>query len=165
MTIHFGYNKRQVIQALRYHFISRPEIRIMIILVNVYAVLSLVLYLFNKITPVAFLIGSSLWIVLMVSFWFLLPMAVYRRSATFLHEFSMDFEPAGFSLRHEKGSRSWEWASLTSFTESPHFFHLYFDSRSFLLVPKNGFRDTDEVYEMRQLLKEKVRKKWLAGNK
>ena len=43
MTIHFGYEKGQVIQALRYHFISRPEIRIMIILVNVFALASLVL--------------------------------------------------------------------------------------------------------------------------
>lgn len=163
MTIHFGYDKRQVIQALRYHFISRPEIRIMIIVVNVYAIFSLVLYLLNKITPMAFLIGSTLWIVLMISFWFLLPMAVYRRSATFLHEFSMDFGTDGFSLQHERGAKSWEWTSLASFTESPNFFHLYFDSRSFLLVPKNGFKDTDQVYEMRQLLKEKVRKKWVAG--
>ena len=37
MTIHFGYEKGQVLQAFRYHFISRPEIRIMIILVNVFA--------------------------------------------------------------------------------------------------------------------------------
>ena len=42
--------------------------------------------------------------------------------------------------------------------ESPNFFHLYFDSRSFFLVPKNGFSDRDSIYEMRQLLKAKVKK-------
>jgi len=42
--------------------------------------------------------------------------------------------------------------------ESPNFFHLYFDSRSFFLVPKNGFNDRDAIYEMRQLLKAKVKK-------
>jgi len=41
MTIQFGYDKGQVMQALRYHFISRPEIRIMIIVVNVFALGSL----------------------------------------------------------------------------------------------------------------------------
>ncbi|MGB5029391.1 MAG: YcxB family protein [Chitinophagaceae bacterium] len=47
---------------------------------------------------------------------------------------------------------------MKSYLESPHFFHLYFDSRSFLLVPKNGCKDSDEVFELRKLIKEKVKK-------
>jgi hypothetical protein len=159
MTIHFEYDKRQVMQALRYHFISRIEIRTMIILVNVFALASLVLYAMKKITPFAFLIGSSLWIILMISFWFILPMMVYRRAETFRHQFSMSFEAGGFSLQHERGSRNWQWTALSHFIESPHFFHLYFDSRSFFLVPKSGCRDVDEVYELRQLLAKHARKK------
>ena len=146
-------------QALRYHFISRPEIRIMLILVNVFALASVILYALKKVTPLAFFVGSFLWIVLMISFWFILPGMVYRRAITFKHNFSMDFKEEGFTLGHEKGSKTWAWASLKNFIESPHFFHLYFDSRSFLLVPKNGCRDTDEVFELRKLLKEKVKKK------
>jgi signal transduction histidine kinase len=159
MTIHFAYDKRQVLQALRYHFISRPEIRTMIIVVNVFAIASLALYAFNKITPWAFMTGSLLWIVLMISFWFVLPGIVYRRAETFRHEFSMQFEQDGFTLQHERGSRSWEWNALSTYLESPNFFHLYFDSRSFFLVPKSGFRDSDEIYELRKMLKEKVKKK------
>jgi hypothetical protein len=158
MTIYFGYEKGQVLQALRYHFISRPEIRIMLILVNVFALASLTLYVINKITPTAFFIGTFLWITLMISFWFLLPGIVYRRAITFKHNFNMRFEDDGFSLGHEKGSKAWPWTALKNYLESPHFFHLYFDSRSFILVPKSGFKDSDEIYEMRQLLKKKVRK-------
>jgi hypothetical protein len=158
MTIHFGYDKGQVLQALRYHFISRPEIRTMLILVNVFALFSITLYLFHKITYLAFFVGSFLWIVLMISFWFILPGMVYRRAATFRHDFSMHFREEEFTLEHEKGSRTWPWKALKKFMESPHFFHLYFDSRSFFLVPKSGFRDKDEVYEFRQMLKEKVTK-------
>lgn len=158
MTIHFGYEKGQVLQALRYHFISRAEIRIMIILVNVFALASLVLYAFQKITPWAFMTGSLLWIILMISFWFILPGIVYRRAETFRHEFSMSFDQSGFSLQHERGGRNWPWEALSNFVESPHFFHLYFDARSFFLVPKSGFKDKDEIYEMRQMLKEKVKK-------
>lgn len=158
MTIHFGYQKSQVIQALRYHFISRPEIRIMLILVNVFALASITLYALKKILPTAFFVGSFLWIVLMISFWFILPSMVYRRAITFRHNFSMSFEEEGFTLGHAKGSRSWPWKALKKFIESPHFFHLYFDSRSFLLVPKSGCRDSDEVYELRQILKKKVGK-------
>jgi hypothetical protein len=158
MTIHFGYEKGQVLQALRYHFISRAEIRIMIIVVNVFALASLVLYAFHKITPWAFMTGSLLWIILMISFWFILPGIVYRRAETFRHEFSMSFDQTGFSLQHERGGRNWPWEALSNFVESPHFFHLYFDARSFFLVPKSGFKDKDEVYEMRQMLKDKVKK-------
>jgi len=158
MTIHFGYNKGQVLQALRYHFISRPEIRTMLILVNVFTLGSITLYFFHKITQMAFLIGSLLWIILMISFWFILPGLVYKRAITFRHQFSMNFEEEGFSLNHDRGSKSWPWKALKNFIESPHFFHLYFDSKSFILVPKNGCKDRDEVYELRQLLKKKVKK-------
>lgn len=158
MTIHFEYDKKQVIQALRYHFISRREIKIMLIVVNVFAILSITLYALKKISPIAFLTGSFLWIVLMVSFWFILPWMVYRRAATFQHAFSMDFDEEGFSLRHERGGKSWQWTALSSYLESPHFFHLYFDSRSFFLVPKSGCKDGDEVHALRMLIRSKVKK-------
>jgi hypothetical protein len=159
MTIYFGYEKAQVLQALRYHFISRYEIRVMLILVNVFALVSITLYALGKILPMAFFVGSSLWIVLMISFWFILPGMVYRRAITFKHNFSMSFEEDGFTLGHEGGgSRTWPWKALKNFIESPHFFHLYFDSRSFFLVPKAGCKDSDEVFELRKLLKQKVKK-------
>ena len=94
----------------------------MLILVNVFALASLFCMLFNKITPMAFLVGSLLWIILMVSFWFILPGMVYRRAVTFKHNFSMDFEEDGFTLGHEKGSNSWAWKALKHFIESPIFF-------------------------------------------
>lgn len=158
MIIYFSYDKSQVMQALRYHFISRPEIRTMIILVNVFAIASFVLYFLHKITPYALLTGSGLWTVLMISFWFVMPNMVYKRAATFKDKFSMNFGEEGFTLGHERGSRSWPWKALSKFMETPHFFHLYFDSRSFFLVPKSGCKDSEEIAELRQLLKSKIRK-------
>ena len=158
MTIYFGYQKAQVMQALRYHFISRREIKIMIILVNVFAIASIVLYATKKVQPIAFLAGSFLWVVLMVSFWFILPAMVYRKAVTFKHEFSMTFTDEGFMLSHEKGSKSWPWTALKEYLETPHFFHLYFDTRSFFLVPKSGCKDPDEVHELRTLIKSHVKK-------
>ncbi len=158
MTVCFNYEKPKVLQALRYHFISRREIRIMLILVNVFALASIILYALKKVTALAFLVGSFLWIVLMVSFWFMLPWMVYKRAATFQHAFCMDFDQAGFTLRHENGSKEWPWTALQYFVESPHFFHLYFDSRSFFLVPKSGCTDSDQLHALRTLIREKVKK-------
>jgi len=156
VTIHFTYNKNQVLQALRYHFIALREIRLMIILVNVFAFASAALFYFKKITPLAFLTGSFLWFMLMITFWFILPGAVYRRAATFKDHFTMTFEEDEFSVGNERGSRHWPWKSLSKFIESPKFFHLYFDKRSFFLVPKDGFENTNDVHALRHLLNQKV---------
>ncbi len=157
MTIEFAYDKRLVLQALRYHFISQMEIRIMIILVNVFAFSSAALFYFQKITPLAFLVGSFLWFMLMISFWFLLPGAVYKKASTFRDRFTMHFGDDEFTVGNERGSRAWPWTSVTKFIETPHFFHLYFDRRSFFLVPKAAFGSSDRVHDMRLLLRDKVR--------
>lgn len=154
----FTYNKSKVIQALRYHFITRKEIKTMIILVNVFAILSAGLFFFKKISPLAFLVSSVLWFTLMLSFWFILPYSIYKKAATFKDGFKVSFEEQHLFLENDRGSKSWPWTAFSSFIESPHFFHLYFDSRSFFLIPKSAF-DNDAVYDARKFLTNKIRKK------
>jgi len=157
MTIEVSYKKNQVLQALRYHFLSKREIRVMIILVNVFALISALLFYFKKILPLALLTGSFLWFSMMISFWFVLPWLVYKRAATFRDHLIMKFEDDSFSVGTAKGSRSWPWKVLSNYLETPNFFHLYFDNRSFFLVPKNAFANTDEIYQLRHLMKEKIK--------
>ncbi len=159
MEVNIHYEKPKVIQALRYHFITRPEIKTMIIVVNIFAIITLILYSFKKITPLASLTGSVLWIILMISFWFILPSMVYARNTTFKNNFTMKFTDEGFTLSHLNGSKSWPWKALATYKESPHFFHLYFDSRSFFLIPKNGIPEPDGVFNLRKMLNEKTGKK------
>lgn len=158
MTVQFSYERKSVLQALRYHFLSRREIRLMIILVNVFALSSLLLFYFKKILPLAFVVGSLLWFVLMISFWFILPGLVYRRNATFKDHFTMHFEEDTFSLGNERGSRSWLWKELSKFMETPYFFYFYFNSTSFFLIPKTAFANPDELQQLRTVLKEKIKK-------
>lgn len=151
----FGYSKPKVIQALRYHFITRREIKVMIIMVNVFAILSAALFFFKKISAIAFLVSSILWFTLMISFWFILPNLIYKRAATFKDEFTVTFGEHGMLLENDRGSKSWDWSAFSNYLETPHFFHLYFDSRSFFLIPKEAFID-DEVHEARKVLKAKI---------
>ena len=142
MTIHFTYEKSKVIQALRYHFITRPEIRLMIILVNVFALLSATLFYFKIVTPLAFFIGSILWFMLMISVWFLLPEIIYRRTSTFKDHFDMSFEEDGFSLGNERGSRNWPWKALSTFLKARIFFICILIAVLFFLFRKE---DSDQV--------------------
>lgn len=153
----FTYDKPKVIQALRFHFINRREIKFMIILINVFAIVSGAFYFMHKINPLAFLLTSALWFVLMIAFWFVLPGTIYRRASTFKDRFKVSFEDKHMFLENDRGgSRSWPWTAFSSFMESPHFFHLYFDSRSFFLIPKESF-EGDDVHDARKMLKAKIK--------
>jgi len=54
MEFSFSYDKKKVIQALRLHFIAQREIKIMMILVNVFAILSAILFYQKIIRPEPF---------------------------------------------------------------------------------------------------------------
>jgi len=159
MTVQFGYDKKQVIQALRYHFLMRPEIKILLVLINVFAITSAVLFALKKIQPISFLIFSFLWFLLMLVIWRILPGSIYRRAQTFKDNFTMHFESEGVMLETAKGSKGWDWKKFSYFIESPYFFHLYFDARSFFLVPKDAFKDITDQQAVREMLREKIGKK------
>lgn len=154
----FTYEKSKVVQALRYHFISRPEIKVMIIVVNVFAFGSAALFFFHKVSPMAFMISSLMWFFLMILFWFILPLTIYKKERTFKDEFVASLTDTQFTIANERGERSWAWSQFSTWLETPYFFHLYFNSRSFFLVPKSAF-EGDAVYEARKILKEKIVKK------
>lgn len=151
----FTYNKSKVIQALRYHFLTKREIKLMIILVNVFAVISAALFFFRKVSPFAFLISSTLWFVLMITFWFVLPKLVYKKAATFKDSFIVTLTNEEFHLQNERGEKYWPWKAFISFIESPHFFHLYFDASSFFIIPKDAFTG-DDVHEARKIFTTKI---------
>jgi hypothetical protein len=157
MLLSFSYEKKKVIQALRYHFVQRSEIRILIVLVNVFAILSAVLFYTKKIRPEPFLLGSFIWMMLMASFWFFLPNSIYNKAATFKDSFIIDFNQYQVSLENERGTITWPWEKFSRFFESPHFFHLYFDAKSFFLVPKDEMGE-EFRHELRGLLNSKIGK-------
>lgn len=155
MHIAFSYDKRQVLQGLRYHFISRLEIRLLIIAVNVFAVGSVVLYALSKVTPFAFLLSSCLWLLLMIALWWFLPWVVYRQTKAFQYDFEMEFSEGGFELSRDGKGNSWSWQSLRTWKETPFFFHLYFNAQSFWLVPKEALMDEQRL-QLRSWLRENV---------
>lgn len=158
MEIEFSYNKPEVIQALRYHFITRREIKLMIIVVNVFAILSAVLYFLHIIRFFPFFLSTVLWIVLMFAFWVFLPGSIYKKAETFKDHFRVTLDDKHVYMENNKGSRIWAWREFSTYLESPYFFHLYFDARAFFLVPKSAFQNINELQEARALLKKNIGK-------
>ncbi len=152
----FTYHKQKTIQALRYHFISRKEIKMMMVLVNVFSLATAVFFYLKKISPFAFLISSLLWLTMMVIFWLVMPRLVFKRSKTFAETLLVTFNNSDFSLHIGDHSRSFDWGSCSQWMESPHFFHIYFNERSFFLIPKDAFEDESAA---REILKGKIKNK------
>jgi hypothetical protein len=157
MQLSFDYNKPKVIQALRYHFVQSPEIRAMLVIVNVFAIVSAILFYTRKIRPEPFFLGSIVWMGLMASFWYFLPNNIYNKSNTFKDQFIIHFNDAAVVLENERGEMIWHWNKFSKYFESPHFFHLYFDAKSFFIVPKDNMNE-EFKHELRGLLNLKIKK-------
>jgi Zn-dependent protease with chaperone function len=159
MQLHIQYDRLKVIQALRFHFISRPEIKIMLILVNLFAILAAALFAFRMVRATPFLISSFLWFMLMLIFWFWMPRMVYRRSSTFQEDINLRFRDQDILLETSRGHANWDYRKFQYYIESPHFFHLYISDKSFFLIPKDACVSDDEVHEVRMFLKQKIGQK------
>ena len=157
MQFSFSYNKIKTLQGLRYHFISRIEIKIMMILVNVFAIASAILFYTKKIRPESFLLGSCIWVFMMLAVWYILPYSIYRKSNTFKESFIIYLNDYNINLESERGSVSWEWSKFQRFIETPHFFHLYFNAKSFFLIPKDDI-GIEMQHEIRALFNKKIGK-------
>lgn len=158
MRFSFSYTKRKVLQALRYHFIAQSEIRVMFIVIIIFDLLSAILYFSGKIRPEPFLIGAFVWFAFIISFWVLMPNAVYRKSATFKENFTIAFQPSYVALENKNGRVEWEWSRFTRYFETPNFFHLYFSPKTFFLVPKETI-NSDEQHELRTILSSHIASK------
>lgn len=159
MKISVSYEKAKTLQALRYHFISRNEAKILLILVNVFALFSAGLYAFDVIRPLPFLLSSLLWFLLMLTFWFWLPRMIYNRSATFKDDIELELRGEDILLQTERGYTTWNYQKFKYYIESPYFFHLYIDEKTFFLIPKEACQGEADTVFVRQLLDEKIGRK------
>lgn len=159
MKIHIRYDRNKTLQALRYHFVSRGEIKILLIVVNVFAILSAALFAFKVIRPFPFLISSLLWFLLMLTFWFWLPRIIYRRSQTFKDKIDLSLRSDDILLETDRGYTTWDYQRFQYYIESPFFFHLYINDKSFFLIPKDACTGDADTIEVRKRLDEKIGRK------
>jgi hypothetical protein len=82
---------------------------------------------------------------------------IYSKSAAFKDKFKVEMNGITFSLIHERADKSWEWNAFTTWMESPHFFHIYFNSRSFFLIPKEAF-ETEAIDNARKILSDNIKR-------
>jgi hypothetical protein len=70
----------------------------------------------------------------------------------------MNLNEAEVVLETSRGAHAWQWTQFSTFLESPYFFHLYFNSRSFFLVPKDAFSGIPDLQQARALFRHYIKK-------
>ena len=123
-------------------------------LVLIITILTGILLFLKKIRPELFLLGSVLWIVLLLLFWYLMPNIFYKKTALFTYNWDFSFDNQKASLQSMQGEAAWNWEEVSHYFESPHFFHIYFGPKTFFLIPNDNM--TLEVKQtIRAILKNK----------
>jgi hypothetical protein len=156
MELFIQYERKPVIKALRYHFLARFEVRIMFILINVFSILAAVLFFFKKIQPITFFVFSGLWFLILLAIWYWLPFSIYARTRTFKEKIVATFGEKDFMLEVEKGKKVISWKTFKFYKESPDFFYLYMDERSFFLIPKASCTIDTPVEAVRAKIQEEL---------
>jgi signal transduction histidine kinase len=149
MTLHFNYEKNEVIKALRHHFIQKSEIKWLLILINLFAIISTALFFMGKISSDKLTIFSALWFVTMISVWLLLPNSIYKQTKTFNEEIVAQLNSDALVLNTHKGTNSIAWNSFSHYKEGEDFFYLYQNAKSFFLIPKSAAHTEASVPDMR----------------
>jgi hypothetical protein len=92
---------------------------------------------------------------MMLAVWYILPYSIYTKSSTFKETFTFFLNDENIVLQNHKGEVTWKWNQFSSFFESPNFFHLYFTSKTFFLIPKDEIGD-EVRHELRGLFNKHI---------
>lgn len=158
MHVEFSYNKEDVLNALRYHFSRRGEIKVFRNTLGILLVAALAGFFLRVVTPNA-LIGIISMVALIVwAFWYVLPLSTYNKAATFKDKIQLRYSDEGLliSTRTSQHQRQLSWNNFTHLVETRKFFFLYRDKKSFLLIPTSAFENEDARNNFSDMVKEKI---------
>lgn len=158
MHLEFSYNKEEVLNALRHHFMQRGEIKVFRNTLIILLLATLGGYVFRLVTPQA-LTGIAIMVVLLVLvFWYMLPISTYNKAATFKDNIQLQYSEEGMviSTGHSEYQRSISWNNFSRVVETKTFFFLYKDKKSFFLIPTSAFESEAEKKRFGHLLQQKV---------
>ncbi|MCL6523994.1 MAG: YcxB family protein [Thermoflavifilum sp.] len=154
MFVEFTYDRHSVINALRYHFMSRGEIKFMRITLMVLFGIAVIGNLFGYVSFGAVFGIFMMILILLLIFWYWLPVLTYNKSATFKDNIRLQLEDQGIAIATQRGEHMISWKSFHNVVETSDYIYLYRNTRSFFIIPLNAFKE-EERQAFRQLLHQK----------
>lgn len=153
MDLRFQYDKQEVINALRFHFMNRPEMKLFKVILMLMVLFAFAGYWMKIVTLQMLIWIFLLFIVLVLVFWYILPYSVYRKARTFREPaISLHWTDEGITIGTQRGESSLSWNRFHQVLETKHFFYLYSSNKSFFLIPTHAFANREERIAFSELL-------------
>jgi len=158
MHVEFSYNKEDVLNALRYHFSRRGEIKVFRNTLCILVLAALAGFFFQLVTLNALIGIIAMTALIGWAFWYVLPLSTYNKAATFKDEIRLRYTEDGLmiSTRASDHQRQLSWNNFSRLVETRKFFFLYRDKKSFLLIPTSAFENDDARNNFSKLVKGKI---------
>ncbi|WP_341834334.1 YcxB family protein [Chitinophaga pollutisoli] len=150
--LQFTYKREEVINALRFHFLRRGEIRVFRVTLIILLLATVIGYVFRMVNFNAMLGIVLMMVLLGWAFWYLLPVSTYNKAATFRDNIRLRYNDEGMAIHTGQGERSMSWRSFSQIVETQSFFFLYRDKRSFFLIPTSAFENDEAHLQFRELM-------------
>jgi hypothetical protein len=152
MQITFHYDKKAVINGLRFHFLNRTETKVIRVLFVLLFIIAIWGYLKNVLPYAVVVIVFVLIVLLSIVLWLILPNTIYRKAKTFHeHAIVLEYDEEGLSIGTHAGARQLPWQSFSRVIETDYFFYLYRSNNAFFLIPADAFTP-EERNDFRELL-------------
>ena len=150
--LQFTYKKEEVINALRFHFMSRGEIRVFRNTLIILLLATVIGYVFRVVNFNAMLGIVVMMVILGWAFWYLLPVSTYNKAATFRDSIRLRYNDEGMAIYTGQGERSMSWRNFSQIVETQSFFFLYRDKRTFFLIPTSAFENDEARSQFSELM-------------
>lgn len=158
MHLEFSYNKDEVLNALRYHFLQRGEIKVFRNTLFILLAFTLAGYAYRIVTVGALVGIASMSVVIVLVFWYMLPVSIYNKAATFKDDIHMNYSEDGIviSTRNSDVDKRLSWTGFTAVVRAKNFFFLYRGKKNFFLVPTSAFKSEAAQKEFEKLANDKI---------
>jgi uncharacterized protein (DUF58 family) len=150
----FRYSERDYIRALRSHYATHLYLPLDIAVTI--GVATLGIYLLSSPTArwigLACLVMSSLFALLLIAAFTIIPSFAFRREPKFRDDYSLTFSPEGIHFRTVHVDSQLQWNFYSSASVLPHSYLLYYGTRQFTVIPTRVFQTTEQRQDFEQLL-------------
>lgn len=159
MHLEFTYNKEEVLNALRYHFLQRGEIKVLRNTLFILLACALAGFPFRIVTLTALVGIASMTLLIVLVFWFMLPTSIYNKAHTFKDDIHLKYTEEGITIstRSSDFQRELSWSAFTQIIEAKNFFFLYRGKKNFFLIPTSAFPSEADQKTFEQLASSGVR--------
>jgi hypothetical protein len=158
VSLSFRYLKSDIVRAMRSHYASHLRPRVDIIMAVALAALGS--YLWRS--PSSHWFGvisvgaSAVFGLILVAAFLVIPPLAFGNDPKYRDEYSLTFSPEGIHFHTSQIDSHLEWTIYSRALVDAHSYLLYWGSRTFTVIPKRVFQNTQQQRAFEELLAERV---------